>query len=82
MNIKYLKNLSLFVILVFILNGCATQQFSKKKGFKHNEPLIKEDIRKSGKASIEKTIEMGQLVGRHSEEKKYHHSKRLFINPR
>ena len=59
MNIKYLKNLSLFVILVFILNGCATQQFSKKKGFKHNEPLIKEDIRKSGKASIEKTIEMG-----------------------
>mgnify|MGYP001162720031 CR=1 FL=1 len=59
MNTKYLKNLSLFVILVFILNGCATQQFSKKKGFKHNEPLIKEDIRKSGKASIEKTIEMG-----------------------
>ena len=61
MNIKFFRFSFLFLILAIILNGCATSPFSKtkSKGFKHNEPLIKEDIRKTGKASIEKTIEMG-----------------------
>ena len=61
MNIKYFKIVSLFAVLTIFLNGCATQPYSKSKskGFKHNEPLIKEDIRKTGKASIEKTVDMG-----------------------
>ena len=41
------------------LNGCATNQFGKKKPFKHNTPLIKEDIKKSGRAEIQKTLELG-----------------------
>ena len=61
MNIKFLKLFFLFTILGIFLNGCANNPLSKtkSKGFKHNEPLIKDDIRKTGKASIQKTIDMG-----------------------
>ena len=61
MNIKKIFSLFGLIIFVMFLNGCATQPYSKSKskGFKHNEPLIKEDIRKTGKASIEKTVDMG-----------------------
>ena len=60
MNTKILKIFSLLTLLIFFLNGCATGPYSKKsKGFKHNTPLIKDDIRKSGKKEIEKTVEMG-----------------------
>ena len=34
---------------------------TKSKGFKHKEPLIKDDIRKTGKASIQKTIEESEI---------------------
>ena len=61
MNIKFLKLFFIFIISAIFLNGCATNPLSKtkSKGFKHNEPLIKDDIRKTGKASIQKTIDMG-----------------------
>ena len=60
MNIKSLKIISLISILLLVLNACATKPFSKKsKGFKHNTPLIKEDIRKAGKIEVEKTVDMG-----------------------
>ena len=61
MNIKKLFNLSLLLILGFILSGCANSQFAKKynKPFKHNTPLIKKDMRSIGKAEIAKTLEMG-----------------------
>jgi len=61
MNIK--KYLSIFTVisLALILNGCANSTFQKKynKPFKHNTPLIKDDIRKAGKSEIAKTLEMG-----------------------
>ena len=60
MNIKSLKIIFLFSLLLFILNGCASNTLSKKKkGFKHDTPLIKEDIKKSGQIEIEKTVNMG-----------------------
>ena len=61
MNIKFLKLFFIFIVSAIFLNGCATNPLSKtkSKGFKHNEPLIKDDIRKTGKASIQKTIDMG-----------------------
>jgi type IV pilus assembly protein PilQ len=59
-NIKSLKIISLISILLLVLNACATKPFSKKgKGFKHNTPLIKDDIRKAGKIEVEKTVDMG-----------------------
>ena len=60
MNTKLLKLFSLLTFLIIILNGCASGTLSKKpKGFKHNTPLIKEDIKKTGKREIEKTVNMG-----------------------
>ena len=60
MNIKKINTLVLIIFLGFILNGCASGKFGKKKEpFKHNTPLIKDDMRKTGKAEIQKTLEMG-----------------------
>ena len=59
MNTKLLKFFALLVFSIVFLNGCTQGQFSKSKGFKHNTPLIKDDIRKKGKQEIEKTVEMG-----------------------
>jgi type IV pilus assembly protein PilQ len=58
-NTKFLKILTLLSFLIVILNGCATGPLKKSKGFKHNTPLIKEDVRKTGKLEVEKTVEMG-----------------------
>jgi type IV pilus assembly protein PilQ len=61
MNIKKYYNLFLVLILGFVLSGCANSQFSKKynKPFKHNTPLIKTDMRTTGKSEVSKTLEMG-----------------------
>ena len=60
MYIKSIKIIASFLILLFALNSCANNPYSKKsKPFKHNTPLIKEDIRKMGIKEIEKTVEMG-----------------------
>ena len=60
MNIKQIKLISsLFVLLLFLSNCTSTGQFKKAKPFKHNTPLIKENIKKSGQSEIAKTLEMG-----------------------
>ena len=60
MNIKFVKIIVSFLIVLFALNSCASNQWKKaNKPFKHNTPLIKEDIRKVGKGEIDKTIRMG-----------------------
>ena len=62
MTIKKIFNLSVILILGFILSGCANSQFAKKynKPFKHNTPLIKSnDVTKAGKSEIAKTLDMG-----------------------
>ena len=62
MTIKKIFNLSVVLILGFILSGCANSQFAKKynKPFKHNTPLIKSnDVTKAGKSEIAKTLDMG-----------------------
>jgi len=60
MNIKKIKLISsLLVVLLFLSNCTSTGQFKKAKPFKHNTPLIKENIKKSGQSEIAKTLEMG-----------------------
>ena len=60
MNIKQIKLISsLLVLLLFLSNCTSTGQFKKAKPFKHNTPLIKENIKKSGQSEIAKTLEMG-----------------------
>ena len=56
MIFKYIKNFIFFLILVFVLSGCAV---NKNKSFKHDTPLIKEDIKKIGREEVQKTVEMG-----------------------
>ena len=56
MNIKFIKNFISFLILVIVLSGCA---INKNKTFKHDTPLIKEDIQKMGREEVQKTVEMG-----------------------
>ena len=48
-------------VLLLFLNGCANSKFNKKynKPFKHNTPLIKDNVKLTGKAEVDKTVEMG-----------------------
>jgi len=57
MIFKYIKNFISFLILAFVLSGCAA--VNKNKSFKHDTPLIKEDIKKIGREEVQKTVEMG-----------------------
>tara|TARA_B100000965_G_scaffold60394_1_gene46320 strand:+ start:7452 stop:8996 length:1545 start_codon:yes stop_codon:yes gene_type:complete len=58
MNTKSCIKICGFMLIAFILSGCAAVKDANKP-FKHNTPLIKEDIRKDGKAEIQKTLELG-----------------------
>ena len=59
MNTKSIKTFAFFAFLILILNGCASGQLGKTKTFKHNTPLIKDDIRKKGELEVQKTVDMG-----------------------
>ena len=50
------------MISIIALTGCQTNQkdkFKFGKKFKHNEPLIKTDVKALGKGEVDKTVEMG-----------------------
>ena len=57
MNIKKYFSIFVLISIALILNGCANSKYNKP--FKHNTPLIKDDIRTAGKSEIAKTLEMG-----------------------
>ena len=60
MNIKSFTKLFGIIIFGLIISGCSTQFQNKyNKPFKHNTPLIKENIKQNGKAEIQKTLELG-----------------------
>ena len=61
MKFKSFKLLALFPLLLFMLSGCETTQLGKKskKVFKHDTPLIKQDVKTLGKKELEKSAEMG-----------------------
>ena len=57
MNIKFTKNIIFFSVLILVLNGCTA---NKKLGtFKHNTPLIKENVKELGQKEVQKTVDMG-----------------------
>jgi type IV pilus assembly protein PilQ len=58
MNTKSLTKFFGIIILGLILSGCQVIKEANKP-FKHNTPLIKDDIRNNGKAEIQKTLELG-----------------------
>jgi len=62
MSTKKIFTSAYLIILAIILNSCGpNSKFNQKynKPFKHNTPLIKNDIREQGQAEISKTLEMG-----------------------
>ena len=59
MNIKLIIKFALFSFLILFLNSCATGKLGKSKPFKHNTPLIKDDVRELGKIEVQKTVDMG-----------------------
>ena len=54
---RYFSLVVFFILSSVLLNGC--QSGKVMKPFKHNTPLIKEDIQKQGSVEIEKTVKMG-----------------------
>ncbi len=61
MSLKYSKIIIFLFSLIFILNSCTQQQMGKfkRKPFKHDTPLIKENVQELGETEIQKTIDMG-----------------------
>ena len=58
MNTKnFIRFFGLF-LFALVLSGCQSIKDANKP-FKHNTPLIKEDIKKDGKAEIQKTLKLG-----------------------
>ena len=58
MNNKNFINLFVLLFLILFLNGC--QNIKKaNKPFKHDTPLIKDDVREKGKKEVAKTLDMG-----------------------
>ena len=60
MNMNYYKIIISFIFIIFFITGCA-QPGKKVKGFKHDTPLIKTDVKEFGKAEIEKDAKMGPV---------------------
>ena len=58
MNTKALLRLIGIILFSVVLTACQ-QMKDVNKPFKHNTPLIKENIKKDGKAEIQKTLELG-----------------------
>ena len=60
MNTKSLKIIILFSMLATLfLSGCTSDGKVGVKKFKHNTPLIKEDIKEKGRIEVDKTVKMG-----------------------
>jgi len=58
-NIKNFINLFVLLFLIVFLNGCQNINKKVNKPFKHNTPLIKDDVREKGKTEVAKTLDMG-----------------------
>ena len=58
MNTKSILRFISVVVLGLILTGCQAMKDANKP-FKHTIPLIKENIKKDGRAEIQKTLELG-----------------------
>ena len=56
MRTNYYKIIISLIFVTFLVTGCA-QPGKKVKGFKHNTPLIKTDVKEFGKAELEKAEE-------------------------
>ena len=61
MNTRALLRLIGIILFSVVLTACQ-QMKDVNKPFKHNTPLIKENIKKDGRAEIQKTLELGPKI--------------------
>ena len=76
MSTKKIFTSAYLIILAIILNSCGpNSKFNQKynKPFKHNTPLIKNDIREQGQAEISKTLEILETADINRTWVKYRH---------
>ena len=60
MKRSYIRIFTSFIIVGLLVAGCtATGKKKATKGFKHNTPLIKTDVKELGKVELEKMAKMG-----------------------
>ena len=57
---NFYKIIIILILVTFLVTGCA-QPGKKVKGFKHNTPLIKTDVKEFGKSELEKDAKMGPV---------------------
>ena len=60
MKENYYKVIISFIFIIFFFTGCA-QPGKKVKGFKHDTPLIKTDVKALGKSELDKDAKMGPI---------------------
>ncbi len=58
---NYSKKLISFILLSVLISGCTTMGKKGSKGFKHDTPLIKTDVKTMGKKELDKMAEMGPV---------------------
>ena len=58
---NYSKQFLSLILLVFLVLGCTATGKKSTKGFKHNTPLIKDNVKIKGQAEVDKTVEMGPV---------------------
>ena len=55
------KKIISFILLSLLISGCTATGKKGTKGFKHDTPLIKTDVKKMGKKELDKSAEMGPV---------------------
>jgi len=61
MTKPYFKIFVNLILIGLFLSGCASTGKKGTKGFKHDTPLIKTDVKKLGQAEVDKMVEMGPI---------------------
>ena len=57
----YFKIFVNLILIGLFLSGCASTGKKGTKGFKHDTPLIKTDVKKLGQTEVDKSVEMGPV---------------------
>ena len=59
---KYLRIFAgLTLLLTLMVTGCTATGKKGSKVFKHDTPLIKQDVKKFGASEVDKTVDMGPV---------------------
>ena len=58
---KYLRIFVSLIILTLMVTGCTATGKKGSKVFKHDTPLIKQDVKKMGASEVDKTVDMGPI---------------------